>query len=166
MQRSDDERSGGELMLEQRVFAKTGPRCGSSAHRVDLGVRRRESVGGLANPQQHLLATGVLDHIVVVNGTPQLRAGFAQGRRRCQRVWLRCRVDYRQCWRFFGHRIPRPMFAPNYHFFWPPPRPETRRQSFFLAPPPGGGRLQTLRPRVWVTGESHMRFLISVGAVP
>ena len=70
------------------MFTKTGSGADRRAVALDLFIIAREVVGGLTDSQQHLMATGILDYVIVVKVTPQLAAGLAQENRRSQRVWL------------------------------------------------------------------------------
>ena len=70
------------------MFAKPGSGADRRAVALDLFIIAREVVGGLTDPQQHLMATGIVDYVIVVKVTPQLAASLAQGNGRSQRVWL------------------------------------------------------------------------------
>ena len=58
------------------MFANAGLGGDGRAIACDLFIIAREAVSGLANLQQHLVATGILDDIVAVDGLHRLRRGM------------------------------------------------------------------------------------------
>lgn len=57
-------------MLQQWMLAKPGRGAYRRAVAFDLAVDHPETVGGLTDPQQHLMAAAVFDDVIAVDRFP------------------------------------------------------------------------------------------------